>query len=104
MHNRALATPRSAQDGGNLAGHRINSHVLQRRYARRIREGDIYKADMSPRPSQLFGLGCVGHWGLGVQYLKEALPRGDRPRQAIDDACGLAYREGELVHVQAKLA
>src|SRR5712692_4445053 len=104
MDDGALAAAWSAQDGGNLARHRINSHMLQRRYARRIREGDICKADMSPRPSQLFGLGCVGHWGLGVQHLKEALPRGDRPRQAIDDARRLAYREGELVHVQDELA
>src|SRR6266700_1095487 len=99
MDNGTLAAPRSAQDGGNLATHRINSRMLQGRYACRIREGDICKADMSPRPSQLFGLGFVGHWGLGVQHLKEALPRRDRSRQAIDDACGLTYREGELGHV-----
>src|SRR5215510_12810863 len=104
MHNGALTAPRSAQDGSNLARHRINRHVLQRRYVRRIREGDILKTDMAPRPSQLSGLGCIGHWGLGVQHLKEALPRGDRPRQAIDDARRLAYWKGELVHVQDKLA
>src|SRR5437763_12931003 len=99
MHNRALATPRSAQDGRNLARFRVNGHMLQRRYARRIREGDIFKTDMAPRPSQLLSLGCVGHWRAGVQHLEETLPRTGRPRQAIDDARCLAYREGELVHI-----
>src|SRR5215831_17016389 len=103
MDNRTLATPRSTQDGGNLTGCGINRHLLQRRYARVIRERDLLEAGMAPGPSHLLGLGVFCHWGLRVQHLKEALSGGDRPRQAIDDARELAYWEGELVHIQDKL-
>src|SRR5438270_3005956 len=100
MHNRTLATPWGAQDGGNLTGGGINRHLLQRRYARVIREGDMLEADMALRPSHCFSLGIFCHWGLRVQHFKEALSGGDGPRQAIDDARYLAYRESELVHIQ----
>src|SRR2546426_10714074 len=103
MDNRTLATARSAQDGGNLAGCRINRDMRQRRYACIIREGNILKADMSPRPSHLFSLGFFCHWGLGVKHLKEALPGGDGPREAIDHLRSLTYGEGELVHIQHEL-
>src|SRR5712691_10819446 len=103
MDHRTFATARSAQDGDNLAGCRINRDMRQRRYARIIREGDILKADMSPCPSHLSGMGFFCHWRAGVEHLKEALSGGDGPREAIDDLRGLAYGEGELVHIQDEL-
>ena len=51
--------------------------------------------------SVAWGLSAAGR--AGIQDLEKALSGGDGPRQAIDDAGGLAYREGELVHVEDEL-
>src|SRR5215510_13961532 len=81
MDNCTLATPWGAQDGGNLTGGSINRHLLQCWDAPVIREGDLLEADMTLRPSHLFGLRAFYDWRLRVQYLKQALNRGNRPRQ-----------------------
>src|SRR5262249_36852858 len=103
IDNRALATARSAQDSRNLARYRVNRDLLQRWYTCVIREGDLVEPDMPTGPSHLSGLRLFDHRRAGVEHFKQALPGGDRPRQAINDACRLTYRESELVHVQDKL-